>query len=168
MPDASWCDGDEARHAAALGVGAAHEVAGALRGHEGDVDVGRRHDLVEAHAEAVADEQGVAGGEVGGDVLVEDGLVLGVGPEEHHQIGLGGGVGDRQHPQPGRLGLGHRGRPGPQADAHVDARVLEVQRVGVALRAVADHGDLAAGDERAVGVLLVVHVGHRGVLLLGA
>ena len=31
--------GDEARHAAALGVGAAHEVAGALRGDEGDVDV---------------------------------------------------------------------------------------------------------------------------------
>ena len=40
--------------------------------------------------------------------------------------------------QPGRLGLGLRRRALAQADAHVDARVLEVQRVGVALRAVAE------------------------------
>ena len=59
------------------------------------------------------------------------------------------------HPQPGGLGLAHRPRPLPQPDAHVDARVLQVQGVGVALGAVADDGDLAAGDERAVGVLLV-------------
>ena len=36
-------DGDEARHAAALGVGAAHEVAGALGGDHDHVDaLGRR------------------------------------------------------------------------------------------------------------------------------
>ena len=29
-----------------------------------------------------------------------------------------------------------------QADAHVDAGLLQVQRVGMALRPVADHGDL--------------------------
>ena len=97
-------------------------------------------------------------------MLVEDRLVLGVGPQEHDQVGLGGGVGDRQHPQPGGLGLGHRRRALAQADAHVDARVLQVEGVGVALRAVADDGDLAAGDEGAVGVLLVVHVGHQSSL----
>ena len=52
--------GDEARHAAALGVGAAHEVARALRRDQRHVDVGRRHDLLEADGEAVGDEQRVA------------------------------------------------------------------------------------------------------------
>ena len=115
----------------------------------------------------MAHEQGVARLQVRGDVLVEDRLVLGVGAQEHDQVGLLGGLGHREHPEPGRLGLGHRRRALAEADPHVDARLLEVEGVGVALRAVADHGDLAAGDERAVGVLLVVHVGHRGVLLLG-
>ena len=67
-----------------------------------------------------------------------------------------GRLGDRQHPQPGRLGLGLRRRALAQADAHVDARVLQVQRVGVALRAVAEDRDLAARDQRRVGVRLVV------------
>ena len=46
--------------------------------------------------------------------------------------------------QPGGLGLGLRRRALAQADHHVDAGVLEVQRVGVTLRAVADDRDLAA------------------------
>ena len=41
---------------------------------------------------------------------------------------------------------------------------LQVQGVGVALRAVADDGHLAAGDERPVGVLLVVDVGGHRVM----
>ena len=56
--------GDEARHAAALGVGAAHEVAGALRGDHGHVDARGRGDLAEADVEAVGEEQGVAGRQV--------------------------------------------------------------------------------------------------------
>ena len=60
---------------------------------------------------------------------------------------------------PAASALAFDDEPVTQADAHVDARVLQVQRVGVALRAVADDRDLAAGDQRAVGVLLVVHVG---------
>ena len=67
-----------------------------------------------------------------------------------------------QHPQPGGLGLGDRRRALAQADAHVDARVLQVQRVGVALGAVADDGHLAALDDRPIGVGLVVDgCGHQ-------
>ena len=49
---------------------------------------------------------------------------------------------------------------GVQADAHVDAAVVQVQRVGVALRAVTDDGDLAIADGRQIGVLVVVDDGH--------
>jgi hypothetical protein len=71
-------------------------------------------------------------------------------------IDVVGGVVDRHHPQAGRLGLGCRGRALAQADHHVDPRLLEVQRVGVSLRAVPDDGDLATADDRTVRVGLVV------------
>ena len=53
-------DGDQRGHAAALGVGPAHQVAGALRGDHGHVDAGRGDDLAEADVEAVGEEQRVA------------------------------------------------------------------------------------------------------------
>ena len=46
-----------------------------------------------------------------------------------------------------------------QADAHVDTRVAQRQRVGVALAAVADDRDLAALDDRQVGVVVVEDLG---------
>src|SRR5215210_5845127 len=49
---------DPAGHAPALGVGAAHEVAGPLRGDHGHVDTGRCLHVAEAHVEAVREEHG--------------------------------------------------------------------------------------------------------------
>ena len=89
--------GDERRHAAALDVRATHEVAGALGRDHRDVDVGRRVDQVEADVEAVGEEQALAGGEVRRDVGVVGPLLLGVGHEDHDDVGLGAGVGDREH-----------------------------------------------------------------------
>ena len=139
-------DGDQRRHAAALGVGAAHEVAGALRGDHDHVDALGRGDAAEADVEAVGEGERVARLQAGGDVLVVDRLLLGVGGEDHHDVGGRGGLGDRQHLEALRLGLGDRRRALAEPDDHVDARVLQVEGVGVALRAVADDGDrLAAG-----------------------
>ena len=45
-----------------------------------------------------------------------------------------------------------------QPDLHADAAVLQVQRVRVALRSVADHRDLLAANEREVRVRVVVHL----------
>ena len=53
-----------------------------------------------------------------------------------------------------------------QPDAHVDAGVAQRQRVRVALAAVAEDGDLAALDDRQVGVVVVEHLGHGVGLLL--
>ena len=54
-------------------------------------------------------------------------------------------------------------RVGPQADDDVDAGVLEVERVRVALGAVADDGDGLAVEQREVCVVVVEHGG--GTLL---
>ena len=70
------------------------------------------------------------------------------------------GIRGAQHLETGLLGLGDRLGAGLEADLDLDARVAQVERVGVALRAVADHGDLLALDEREVGVLVVEDLGH--------
>ena len=152
-------DGDERRHAATLGVGAAHQVARALGGDHDHVDTLRRGDAPVADVEAVGEGERVAGDEERRDVLVEDPLLLGVRGEDHDEIGVGRGVGDRHHTQTLLGGLRLRRRPRAQPDDDVDAGVLQVQRVGVALAAVADDRDLAAPDDRAVGVGLVIHIG---------
>ena len=58
--------------------------------------------------------------------------------------------------------------PGAQPDAHVDARLGQVQRVGVALGPVADDGHLAALDQARVGIGLVVQLGHLSLPLPGS
>jgi hypothetical protein len=153
-------DGDQRRDATALGVGPTDEVAGALRGDHRHVDAGGRDDLAIADVEAVGEEEGVALLQVRGDLGVVDGLLLGVRQEDHDDVGLRRRAGDRQHAQPGLLGLLLRTGPLPQADADVDAGLGEVECVGVPLGAVAQDGDLSALDQPRVGVGLVVQRGH--------
>ena len=61
--------------------------------------------------------------------------------------------------QAGRLGLGPRRRALAQPDPDVDARRAEVERVGVALGAVAEDGDLLVREQPQVGVVVVVDGG---------
>ena len=61
-------------------------------------------------------------------------------------------------PAPSALAFELRARAEP--DAHVHAGVAEVERVGVALRAVADDGDLALLQQVEVRVLVVVDGRH--------
>ncbi len=80
-----------------------------------------------------------------------------VGGEHHHDVALAGGVGGLEHRQPVLGGLGDAGRLRAQPDDDVDAGVLEVQRVGVALRAVADDRDGLAVELVEVSVVVVEH-----------
>ena len=65
-----------------------------------------------------------------------------------------------EHLQPGGLGLLGRLARRRQPDDHVDAAVLEVQRVRVTLRAIADHGDLPRADQVDIRILVVEHRRH--------
>ncbi|MPN62428.1 hypothetical protein SDC9_210176 [bioreactor metagenome] len=129
----------------------------ALRRDHRDGDAGRRGDEAEADVEAVGEEQRVAVLEAGGDLRGEEiGLHL-VGGQDHDDVGLGSGLRRGEDAQALLLGPGTRPAAGLQADPDVDARVPQVQRVGVALRAVADDGDLATLDDRKIRVLVVEH-----------
>ena len=101
----------------------------------------------EVDVEAVGEHQRLALFQVGRDfVLVEIGLDV-IGDQDHDDVGGFGGVGDGQDFQAG--GFGFRGAlaAGIEADDDVDAAVAQVQRVGVALAAVADDGDCFAVKE---------------------
>ena len=89
-------------------------------------------------------------------VAVDVGLQL-VGGEHHHHVGPFRGLGDLHHRQLLLLGLRGRGGALAQRDRDVlDAGVAQVQRVGMALAAVADDGDLLALDQVDVGVAIVI------------
>ena len=126
---------------------------------------GGRGDVAEADVEAVAEDQGVALGEVRLDLLgVELPLVL-VGREDHDDVGLLGRLRRRDDAQALGLGLGAALGARLQADADVDARVAQAQRVRVALAAVAEDGHVLALDQGQVGVVVVEHLSHWGLLL---
>ena len=95
----------------------------------------------------------------GNGLGVQLGLVL-IGYENHGEVSPVGSLGWCCHLE--TVG-GHEvaaGRFLAQTDHHIDAGVLEVEGVGVALAAKTDHGNSAVGDQRRVGVLLVVHMCH--------
>ena len=124
-----------------------------------------RADGAEADVEAVREHQGLGlavgalGLQAGLDLLVDlrGGLV---GDEEHDDVGPLGGFGGAGDFEAGELGLLRVGGAGAQADFDVHAGVLEVEGVRVALRAVADDGDLLGLDEGEVSVLIVVGLCH--------
>jgi hypothetical protein len=152
--------GYERRRAAAFGEDLADAMAGSLGRDHRDIDGGRRGDGAEADVEAVGEHEGDVGLHVGRDLGVVDlggGLV---GSEVHDDVGPLADVGHGIDDEAGGARAGGAGRVGAKADADINARVLEVERVGVALRAVADDGDFFGLDEREVCVCVVIRLCH--------
>ena len=121
----------------------------------------RRLDRAEANVEPVREHQRLAGFvEVRRDVALPDRRLRGVGREHHQDIAPGGGVRDARHRQPRPFGLraalARLGEPNPD----VDAALLQVQRVRVPLRAVADDGHLLRFDELDLRVRVVMNRRH--------
>ncbi len=117
----------------------------------------------------MGEEESITFGEVRGDLFgVELPLDL-VGSEDHDQIGFLDGLGHGEDTEAFGLGLGARGGAFPEADADVDTGITEAERVGVTLRAVADHSNLTVLDDREVSVVVVEHFCHglSSFLLVG-
>ena len=157
--------GHQTGHALAGNIGGADSVAGALGCRHEHVHTGGRHDLLVADVEAVGKGQGVALLQIGGDILfVNVGLYL-VIDEHHHDVAPLGGLGNILNGKPCGLRLGPVLGAFPQAHADLAAGVLQVQGMGMALRAVADHGDLLAVEIVQVAILFIIHLSHGKFLL---
>ena len=133
-------------------------MARALGRDHADIDTGRGRDLLEVDGEAVREEQQVARGDPVRDLGLPDLSLLLVGEQDHDDVAAAGGFGDVKHLEAGLLGLGATGGVGAEADEDICAGVLEVEGMGVALRAVAEDRDGLALEPGEVGVLVVVDV----------
>ena len=94
-------------------------------------------------------------------VVVDMGVVgLGlelVGHRHHDQVGPGGGLGDVLHRQALGLDLGRTCRARTQRDAEVfRPAVTQVQRMRVALAAIADDGHVLVLDQVDVAVAIII------------
>ena len=67
---------------------------------------------------------------------------------------------DHAHAQAVGLGFGYAGAAFVESDHDVEARIMQVERVSVALAAVADYSDGLVFDQRHVRVVLVVDLRH--------
>jgi len=118
------------------------------------------------HVEAVGEGQHRALLGVRRDVFVVDlGDVL-VRQQDHDDVGGLDGVVHFGHFQAGLLNLVPRGAALAQADGDVDARIAQVLRVRVALRAVADDGNVFALDQGDVGVFVVENFHDNSLVII--
>ncbi len=109
------------------------------------------------HVQAVREGQRRAGLHVRAELLAIQVALALIRGQHHHDVGPFGALGRVHDLQAGGLGLGHAGGAGAQADGEVlHAAVLQVLRMGVALAAVADDGDVLPLDQVHVGVAIVV------------
>ena len=153
-------DGEQGRHASALGVDAAHQMAGALGSDHHDVDIFRGLDGFEMDGEAVGEAENFAFAQMRLDgFLVELGHGL-VGRENLDPVGALGGFGGGKDDHSIGGGLFGRFAIGIEADDDVVSAVAEVLRLGVALGAVAEDGNGFALEGGWVGVVLVEDCGH--------
>ena len=105
----------------------------------------------------MAEQQHVALGDAVAQFVLPHFAMELVGDEDHDQVAPAGGLHRGQHLEPLLACLRHRGGVLAQADDHVDAGVLEVECVGVALGAVADDRDRLAREQSQIGVVVVDH-----------
>ena len=154
-------DRQQARHAGAALIFGAHGVARALGRDHHHVEVGARLDQVEMDVEAVREHQRRAVLHVAVQVIAVDVGLQFVGREHHHHVGPFGGLGDFHDLE--LLGLGLLDALRALAQRHgdvLDAGIAQVERVRMALAAIADDGDLLALDQVQVGVAIVINT-HR-------
>ena len=139
-------DGQEHRHAATVDEALSDEVAWALGCDHEAVDAIWDVDQAVVDREAVCERDGVAGLQLRRHVVREDRRLLRVGSQDHHDVGPGGGLVDRHDAEASLGGLRSAARAFSQTDADTDRSVGQVQRVCMALGAVADDGDVLVTD----------------------
>jgi hypothetical protein len=146
---------DQMGHPATLGVGAAHRVAWCLGRHHPHVQIGTGLHKAIVHVKAVGKHQRSALLDVGCHVFLVDLGNLLVGQQDHdHVCGLHG-IGHLSNLQTSFLDLGPGSAALAQAHHHVDATVVQVLGMGMALGTVANDGHRLAFDQTQVCILVI-------------
>ena len=156
---------NQIRNTLALGIGAADNVARALRRNHDNVDILRRDDLLEVDVEAVRKCEAVAGLEVRLDGFLIDIRLLLVRNQHHNDVARLGSLSRGHNGQAGSLCLLLVLGTGTQADNNIDAGIMQVFRMRMALGTKADDGNGLAVQQGQVAVRIIVHLYHLNDLL---
>ena len=152
---------DKARNTLTCLVLTAHSVSRALGSYHNNVYVLRRLDTAEMNIEAVSKSERLALGEIGLDALAVELRLLLIVDKYHNDVRCRCRLCCSHYLEPLCLCLCPALRAVVKSYDDVDARVLEVERVCVALRAVSDYCDGLAFKLCKVAVLLIVNVLHN-------
>ncbi len=110
------------------------------------------------HIEAMGKSNGCTIANVRGNfVAVNIGLQF-IGRCHHHQVSPFGSFCNRHHLEAVGFNFLRRGRASLEADNQIlGTRILEVQRMGAALRAIADDGHFLALDQVYVSIPVIIY-----------
>src|SRR5690606_20704565 len=154
---------DQARHAAALLVLATNGVTGALRRDHDDVNRRLPLDETEMNVEAVRESNCSAVADVASDLVAVDVSLQLVRSSHHDQVSPGSGLGDGHDLKAIGLDLLCGCRTSAQCNCEVlRTGLFQVQRVGAALRAVADNSNLLALDQIEIGIAIIINTHVTG------
>lgn len=149
-------NGHHAGHTAAFGIGAAYQMPRSLGSDHVYVNILGRNNLTEVNIEAVSKQEGLAGLEIGLDILTIHLRLMLVGQQNHDDVGSSGRFGGGHGSEtmfPGKLVVG-TARTLTHDD--VDAGVTQILGMGMPLAAVADDGNGLALKIIQVGILFVI------------
>jgi hypothetical protein len=147
-------------HALALAIERSQRGSRTLGREQEHVEISPRLDQAEAHRQAVAEAQRRAMPEMRFDLPVKRAVDL-VGGEHHHDVGGFDRFLDQIDSKGRRLGLDGASRSSAQADDDIDPAVVEVQRLGAALIAIADNRHSLACERCGIHVGVAQHVHDR-------
>ena len=148
----------QAGHTGAALIFRAHGVARALGRDHHHVEIGARLDQVKVDVEPVRKHQRRALLHVLDEVVVIDVGLQFVGREHHHHVGPFRGLGDLHHLELLAFRLFDAAGALAQRDRNLlHAEIAQIERMGVALAAIADDGDLLSLDEIEIGVPVVIN-----------
>ncbi len=139
-------------------------MARALGGSHKDIHIRRGHNLLIADVEAVGKGNGLASRQVRADGLIVDLRGAFIVDQNHDNIRLLRRVCDGVDLETVLGGL-VPGLARAQADNHITAGVAQVQRMGMALRAIADDCDFLSLQNGDVTVFFIVHSCHFNIIL---
>ena len=142
-------------------------MARTFRRDHDHVEIGARANLTEMDVETVGKRECRILLDVRLDLLAVQITLCFVRREDHDDVGRGDGFADRLDRQPGRFGLGPAAGPFAQTNRDADPGILQIVRMGMALRTVADDGDFLALNQREVRVFVVIDVHGHGCVSVG-
>ena len=148
------------RNTAAFRIGAANEMAGTLRGNHEDIHVLRRNNLLEMDIEAMSKGKSTAGLEVRLDIVLVDIRLLLIGNQNHRDIRLLHSCGNGKDLESMTLSCCLGLAALIEADNDIDAALLEIQCMCMALAAISNDGNRLAIHDLPVYILVIISFCH--------